>query len=451
MEEFDLRFADQLHLAQSMTDGSADERYFLWVPDWTEDAEEKDYLVLLNTGTRLEKKFKIVYRFKTEFISKGCCFAISKDGRTALAGYAAKKGVFCYDCESGTVLWNNPKIKRIAEVRFNNFDENIVEVRNNKLEITYLDKHTGQVLEPERAKNVRQVITLMQVSKNGKFLLTADTFPLKEQANYTVYNTETKEVTGRFVAQCQRNPNPFDVTDDGRFAVCSAYQRQGVSLIDVSTGEVLWSKMNYKKVYRASFDADDQRVIVGCDYDGIYFLDIYSGETVERISGEEFFPNPYGADVLCLGGKLARIGDHRISSSGFSWKKAVGTRNGVLMLLPGNRKSAFYDYGGNLLWESDELGGEAAYLENEDLLCAFWVEYYKGNVTDETVFEGKIVLASPKDGRIIAEADISDDACAFIHHNKTIVCSTGKMFDVSGGVIREIEESFAFVVGEKPE
>lgn len=45
---------------------------------------------------------------------------------------------------------------------------------------------------------------------------------------------------------------------------------------------------------------------------------------------------------------------------------------------------------------------------------------------------------------------ISDDACAFIHHNKTIVCSTGKMFDVSSGSIREIEEPFAFVVGEKP-
>ncbi len=446
MEEFDLRFAQQRHLAQSMTDGSADERYFLWVPDWTEDAAKKDYLVLLNTGTRLAVNFQIVYRFQAEFVSRGCCFALSKDGRTALAGYAAKKGVFCYDCESGRVLWNNPKIRRIAEVRFNNFDEQMIEVRSNKLEITYLDRQTGQILEPERARNVRQVITLMRASKNGKFLLTADTFPLKEQANYTVYNTETKEVTGRFVAQYQRNPDPFDVTNDGGLAICSAYQKQGVSLIRVSTGEVLWSKMSYKKVYSASFDADDRRVIVGCDDGGIYFLDIHSGETVERISGERFFPNPYGADVLYLGGKLAKIGGHEIVSSGFSWKRAVGTRDGVLMLLPGNRKSAFYDYDGNLLWESGELGGEAAYLEDEDLLCAFWVEYYQGNVTDETVFVGRIMLASPRDGRIIAEADLSDDACAFIHRNKTIVCSTGKMFAVSGGSIREIEEPFAFVV-----
>ena len=421
MEEFDFSMAGRMHLAQSMTDGSADERYFLWVPDWTEDAEEKDYLVLLNTGTRLDMKFEIVYQFKAEFASKGCCFAISRDGRTALAGYAAKKGVFCYDCESGKALWNNPKIKRIAEVRFNNFDENIIEVRNNKLEITYLDRQTGQVLEPERAKAVRQVITLMQASKNGKFLMTADTFPLKSQAGYTVYDTETGEVKGRFVAQCQRNPRPFDVTDDGGLAVCSAYQKQGVSLIRVSTGEVLWSKMNYKKVCGASFDADDRRVMVRCDNDGIYFLDISSGETVERITGEELFPNPYGADVLHLGRKL----------------------------LPGNRKSAFYDYGGNLLWESGELGGEAAYLEDEDLICAFWVEYHKENVTDETVFEGKILLASPRDGQIVAQTELSDDACAFIHHNKTIVCSTGKMFDVSGGSIREIEEPFLFAVSSR--
>ena len=41
-----------------MTDGIADDRWFLWVPDWLEDGAEKDYLVLLNHGDRINKEFE---------------------------------------------------------------------------------------------------------------------------------------------------------------------------------------------------------------------------------------------------------------------------------------------------------------------------------------------------------------------------------------------------------
>lgn len=449
MEEFHLEFADQFHLAVSMTDGQADERYFLWVPDWSEDAQDKDYLVLLNTGGRLEKKFQILYHFKAEFVSKKCCFAISKDGRTALAGYAAKKGVICYNCESGKVLWNNPKIKKIARIRFNNFDEDIIEVSNDKLEFTYLDRRSGQVLEPERVQKIRQTINWMCASGNGKFLMTADPLAGSGRANYTVYDTQTKKVKGRFVAQCHLNPHTFDVTDDGELAVCSAYYRQGVSLIKTSTGEVLWTKLSYKKISGVSIDKTEEKVIVCCDGDGIYFLDMGSGETVDHILGEEYFSNVYGGDILFLNSKTARIGDRYIPSPGFAWKSAVGAKDGVILTLPGIKGLLFYDHDGNLLWESSELGGRAAYLEEDDLICAFGVESYEGKVADGTLVTGQILLASPKDGQIIARAEISDSAQEFIRHNSTVVCSTGKMYDVSHGSIQEREEIFEFVTGMK--
>ena len=59
MEKYNLEFASFQNLAQSMTDGIADGRWFLWVPDWLENAQEKDYLVLLNQGDSINTEFEI--------------------------------------------------------------------------------------------------------------------------------------------------------------------------------------------------------------------------------------------------------------------------------------------------------------------------------------------------------------------------------------------------------
>ena len=96
-----------------------------------------------------------------------------------------------------------------------------------------------------------------------------------------------------------------------------------------------------------------------------------------------------------------------------------------------------YDNNGNLLWKNDELRGKAAYQENTDLIVAFCTEDYVG----------KITIASARDGQILATKEIPEYPSAFIHSNKTIVCSTGKMYDISKGLIQEIEEPFEFVVG----
>ncbi len=127
----------------------------------------------------------------------------------------------------------------------------------------------------------------------------------------------------------------------------------------------------------------------------------------------------------------------------------MGAKDGVILTLPGIKGLLFYDHDGNLLWESSELGGRAAYLEEDDLICAFGVESYEGKVADGTLVTGQILLASPKDGQIIARAEISDSAREFIRHNSTVVCSTGKMYDVSHGSIQEREEIFEFVTGMK--
>ncbi len=445
MDKYDLD--SQFALAESMTDGMADGRYFLWVPDWTEDAEKKEYLVILNTGDRINEEFDIIYQFKAEYTSKKCCFAISKDGKTAVAGYAAKKGVICYDCESGELLWNNPKIKKIAKVRFNNFDENIIEVLSDKMVITYLDKQTGEVLEPEKAQNVRQVINWMRASKNGKYLMTSDYLSGKNKSNYTVYDTETKEIKGRFVAQSQVGDSSFDVTNDGELAVCAAYQKQGVSLIKVSTGEVLWTQIALTNVTSVCFDKTDEKILVCCQYEGIYFINIQNGAKETRVSGEELYLNDFGEDILFLGDKIAKFGEHRIECPSFAWKDAVGIKNGVLLLPAGKEGLMLYDYDGNLIWKNNELLGSIAYLEDEDMICTFWSEEYSGKVSEGILTIAKIIIASAKDGQIVSQVDIPECGCAFIHNNKTVVCNTGKMYEISNGSIKEREEIFEFVVG----
>lgn len=447
IEKYDLSIDYQFAVAQSLTNGMADCRYFLFVPEWAEDAEEKEYYVILNKGTRLAKEFEVVYQFKAEYISKKCSFAISKDGKTVLAGYAANKGVICYDCESGEVLWNNPKIKRIDKVRFNNFDDNIIEVLNNKLVFTYLDKQTGEVLEPDKVKKVRQVINHMRASKNGKYLMTADRLSSKDKANYTVYDTETKEFKGRFVAQSQINPNSFDISNDGELAVCSSYQKQGVSLIRVSTGEEIWGKKEITYVNSVSFDKTDDRIIVECHYGGIYFLNVQDGEIITRESGEELWLNDYGEDIWFLKDKIAKFGEHCVKCPSFAWRSAVGTKDGVLLMPVANEGLMLYDYNGNLVWKNDELSGKVVYLEDKDLVSVYWSHSYDGNVGEGTLVVGKITIASMKDGQIVASADIFDSIGAVIHNNKTVICSTGKMYDISIGSAKEIEQPFEFLIG----
>lgn len=440
-------FDSILAAAQSMANGMADGRYYLWVPEWSEDAEEKDYYVILNKGTKIKKELEVVYQFKADYVYKKCSFAISKDGKTAVAAYAAKKGVICYDCESGSVLWSNPDIKRIDRVRFNNFDENVIEVLNTKLVFTYLDKQSGKVLEPERARSVRQVINEMRVSKNGKYLMAADSLSSKDKANYTVYDTETREIKGRFVAQIQGNPNTFDISNDGELAVCSAWQRQGVSLIKVSTKEELWVRKSMTNIDSVSFDDTDDRVIVSRQYGGIDFINAQNGELITHESGEELFLNKYGEDIWFLYDNIAKFGENRIPCPSFAWRCAMGTKAGVLLMPVAKCGLMLYDYDGNLVWKNDDLSGHVVYLEDKDLVCTYFSQAYDGNVGDGILVVGKIKIASMKDGQIIDSMDIFESTVKVIHNNKTIICNTGKMYDISGGSIKEIEEPFKFVVG----
>lgn len=436
MENVDLRYADAQKLAQSMTDGIADDRWILWVPDWLEDAQEKDYLVLLNHGDRINKEYEIVHQFKAEYVKGKCHFAIAKDGKTVIAGYTAKKGVICYDCESGEMLWNNPKIKKIARVRFNNFDENIIEVTNDKLEFTYLDKQTGQLLEPERVKTVRQVINWMSVSKNGRYLMTADTFSAKDKANYTVYDTQTKEIKGRFVAQSHVGEKTFDVTNDGNLAVCAAYERQGVSLIEVETGNVLWTQKQTKRIFMVYIDKTEENVVVCCRYDGVYVLNMKTGEVENHMYSDEMHLNLYGEDIRFPKDKIALVGEHRIECPTFTWLDPLGIKGGVVLQPAAHVGVMLYDYNGTKVWENKELFGKVVYQEDCELLCSHCsVDHVE-----------KITIVSAKDGKTVDTADIPEYACAFINDNKTLVCNTGKMYDVSGGTIKEIEAEFEFLV-----
>jgi len=157
--------------------------------------------------------------------------------------------------------------------------------------------------------------------------------------------------------------------------------------------------------------------------------------------------NDYGEDILFLWNKIAKFGEHRIECPSFAWIDAVGIKDGVLLLPAGEEGLMLYDYEGNLIWKNNELSGNISYLEDEDMICTFRSESYSGKVSEGILTIGKIILASVKDGQIVSQVDIPECGCAVIHNNKTVVCNTGKMYDISNGSIREIKEPFEFVVG----
>ena len=146
--------------------------------------------------------------------------------------------------------------------------------------------------------------------------------------------------------------------------------------------------------------------------------------------------NAYGEDVLFPEKKIVRIGEHCIESPGFSWFSAIGTKEGVLLQPAGEGGLMLYDRDGRLLWNNKELFGTVVYQEDADRICV---------LNGEEHIE-KLTIASAIDGQIITSVEIPEYACAFIHNNKTLICNTGKMYDVSKDCIKEIEEPFEFVV-----
>lgn len=320
-------------------------------------------------------------------------------------------------------------------MRFNNFDSDIIEVISDKLEITYLDKHTGEVLEAEKIRQVRQVLNWMRCSENGRYLIGADPVTSKHKAIYTVYDTETQMVKGRFVAQNNvGSSRTFDVADNGKFAVCSAYTRQGVSLINVDKGEVIWTQKKVKYISSVSFHKET--VVVHSQYNGIYFLNIHDGEIYDHKYDEEIYFNPYGKDILLEEKNIAKIGNKRIQGPSFAFLQAIGLPNGVV-LNPVGEGLMLYDNRGNLIWKNKDIEIQnLIYQEEENALYGF----------NDTWGEEKIGIISAEDGQMISELAINDDACAFIGNHKTLLCNTGKMYDVSKDNIKEKAEVFKFTV-----
>ncbi|MBD5135488.1 MAG: hypothetical protein HDT39_05920 [Lachnospiraceae bacterium] len=432
--KYDFNEAEYTAIARSMSNGMSDGKFYLWVPDWIEDGEEKEYFVLKNLGTRDDKNYKELYHFTAEYIRNKCCFALSPDAKIVLAGYETKKGVICYSSESGDIIWNNKKIKKIKEIRFNQYDSNIIEVINSKVEIIYLNGLTGEVLDEEELYNVKQVINDMRASKNGKYLICSDSVK-RGKAVYTVYDTINKQVKGRFPAQGQLNSDTFDVTDNGKYAVCSAYQRQGVSLINISTGEIIWTK-KLKDIMKVYFDKQDKNVVVCCRYDYNYTLNISSGETISEDNNEKMERNLYGDDFKFPEDDIVIIGSRQIKSTSFSFLDVIGTPHSVIVN-PTEEGIMCYDLSGELLWENKDVEiGEIVYQEDTDTICGT-VNIYN---------QGKIVILSAGDGSVLCEYKTEDYGYTFIDRNNTLVCNTGKMYDVSNKEIKVKNEEFEFKI-----
>lgn len=188
--------------------------------------------------------------------------------------------------------------------------------------------------------------------------------------------------------------------------------------------------------YISSVSFHKGKVVVCSQYNGIYFLNIHDGETDSHKYDEEIYFNPYGKDILLCEKNIVKIGNKRIQSTSFAFLQAIGLPNGVV-LNPVGKGLMLYDNTGNLIWENKDIEiGHIVYQEEENALYGF--NYTRG--------EQEIGIISAEDGQMISELAIEDFAVAFIGNRKTLLCNTGKMYDVSKDGIKEKAEVFEFTV-----
>lgn len=453
-KNYDFEYAAFRNLGSSWSvDEGVNNKYLIWVPDY-EESEEKEFYVLENIKyTDLEennyagqyvaeKEYVIKYSFTGPW-KKGKTFhAISRNGRYVCAAFTSKYGVRCYDSETSGIRWENKKIKNIETIKFNRFTDYILEVWNKKAEVTYINVKDGTIISPDEYASIFQQSNYIRTSNNQKYVIIADNLITKEYRNamYSVYEFATNKLIGRFFEIFSSNTD-FAMTNDGRYAFVSEYERYGVSMVDISTGETIWNNSAVTHIRKIVIREEENEIIAIGNNRANKVLEWNTG-AIKTNNYAEFgniFTNKYGKDIV-IDQNIAFIGYGAdavaVKSPSFAYTYALGTPHGFAVNATGDEGCLqFYDYNGSLLWENKEVRvSKLAYVEKLDVICGY-------NMAQDI---RKIWLIAINDGSIHKGIDAENCVEAFFDHDSKLLCSTGLIYDILQDDIVKEKDSFRF-------
>lgn len=453
-KNFDFEYAEFSNLGSSWSvDEGVNNKYLVWVSDY-EESEEKEFYVLENIKYKdleknnyagqyvAEKEYVIKYSYTGPW-KKGKTFhAISRNGRYVCAAFTSKYGIRCYDSETSGLRWENKKIKSIETIKFNRFTDYILEVWNKKAEVTYINAEDGTIIPPDEHVLILQQSNYIRTSNDQKYVMIADNLVAKEHHNamYSVYEIETNKLMGRFFGIFSLNAD-FGITNDGKYAFVSEYDRYGISMVDVSNGETIWNNSAATHIRQIVIKEEENEIIAVGNNRANKVLEMKTGAVKINNYAEfgKIFINKYGEDIVINNG-IALIGFEEdavtVKSPSFAYTYAFGTPHGFAVSAAGDEGCLqFYDYNGNLLWENKEVRvSKLAYVEKQNVICGY-------NMAQDI---RKIWVIDISNGSIRKVIDAENCVEVFFDNNSKLLCSTGMIYDILQDDIVRKRESFKF-------
>lgn len=419
---------------------SKNHKYYLVVEDFRVSYPETEYEVYYNENDD-EENYVLVCKFTFEYIRDKMYFDITNDGKYITIAYGTKKGVFLFSGENGNILWNNSKVKSIKKVKFDKTD-NFIEVIHTKLNSTYLNKENGEVTKDEELTAVRQKISSWVSSQNGKYILATKHQTDRDIARFTLYDGESFAAKSTFLAPFANGGSRCAVSNDGNYAICTAYKTEGMQLINTQDCQVLWERKDISHIQSVCFDKEDNYVYVS-NNDGVtYELSVKTGNQTKLITADKFIPNSYGEDICIIDRNLAVIGKKKIKSPNFAWLRAVPAENCVALISAGGEDMMVYDYNSNLLWKNSNMEiNKVFYLTFERLFAV--------------VTAKEIILMSPNNGKIISSCSLSEERSGYdailADGGRSIITNTyynldGDVYEINNSVVEKSERKFEFKI-----
>lgn len=432
-------------------DGGLNYRFIVCVENW-DDSEDKTFYVMQNIkdknlnsdiysqdGTN-EFEYELKFSYKGMFICGKTMHAISRNGQFVCAAFHSKYGIRCYDSESG-LKWENTKIKKIEKIRFNGFANNILEVWHKDHSVTFIDVVTGNELSDEEKKLIHQYSNYIRVSENQEYIIIANNHATANisTAVYSVYRVTDNGLVGRFFGDFDTSTD-FAITNDGKHAIVSAYDKKGVSLVDVVSGDIVWNNKKASHIRGIVLFEDKKEVLGIGNYRDNVLLNLETGENIKNHYNRtgDFIKNPYGADL---------IRDEKHLGLGYKDKPRtideIVERIGSVCAIPNGFVTCSHtiglkamDYDRNCIWKNSDfnLGINIAYNEKYNVICCF-------NMIRDT---RKIWLFNADNGELLDEVQAENCVEAFIDNNNKLLCSTGMLYEINADNIKKLDRRFDF-------
>lgn len=172
----------------------------------------------------------------------------------------------------------------------------------------------------------------------------------KRELEISVFNTHDLNLMYKFMAFGEIWDNRVAISDDGKLvatAIWSDYGKGHVYVYDCGT-EVVHTR-EFNRIDWVKFEGN-KLLMIG-QRNSTYYLDVQSGEVVDRRKYYKCFNNPYGDEVFQKDYDIIIINKKRLKASTFAYIQIVIVEDGVVGTEVCNC-AVKYDFNGNKLWET---------------------------------------------------------------------------------------------------